>query len=256
METVTRILLVEDHTQLAGLVSRELTADHGYEVVCARDPLEARDLYQSTNFDLAIVDLLFEHLNRVFERRPVPGALTNGQMLTSGLTTVSELSRAPHRTGVVLYTAAEADRRLHMLYAYEDLGIRVFCSKAPGTGRVDNVADALSAAATGRTYVDPVLNAYLPIDGAPAVAATLLREEAKRAIWRALALRAVSRGQIAEITGYSPRTIGNLIPSMFDDLTVLDSGLRHSGAPMGDLISYASDNWQFFLDDVVRQKYP
>jgi len=147
METLMRILLVEDHTQLAGLVSRELTAEYGYEVVCARDPLEARELYESASFDLAIVDLLFEHLNRAFERRPVPGTLTNGRMLTSGLTTVSELSRAPHRTGIVLYTAAEADRRLHMLYAYEDLGIRVFCSKAPGTGRVDNVADALSAAA-------------------------------------------------------------------------------------------------------------
>jgi DNA-binding NarL/FixJ family response regulator len=256
METLMRILLVEDHTQLAGLVGRELTAEYGHEVLCARDPLEARELYESASFDLAIVDLLFEHLNRAFERRPVPGTLTNGRMLTSGLTTVSELSRAPHRTGIVLYTSAEADRRLHMLYAYEDLGIRVFCSKAPGTGRVDNVADALSAAAAGRAYVDPVLNAYLPVEGSPAVAATLLREDAKRAIWRALALRAVSRGQIAEITGYSTRTIGNLIPDMFDDLTLLDSGLRHSGAPMGDLISYASDNWQFFLDEVVRQKYP
>jgi hypothetical protein len=50
--------------------------------------------------------------------------------------------------------------------------------------------------------------------------------------------------------------VGNLIPAMFDDLSMLDHGLRRSGSPMNDIISYASRNWEFFLDDTVRSLYP
>jgi hypothetical protein len=116
--------------------------------------------------------------------------------------------------------------------------------------------DALKAAADGRTYIDPVLNSYLPADGAPAISATILHDQSKRSIWRALALGARTRGQISAITGYSSRTVGNLIPAMFDDLAALDTGLGRGDAPMAEVVSYASRNWEFFLDDTLRTMYP
>jgi DNA-binding response OmpR family regulator len=64
-----RVLLIEDHVQLAGLVGRELSQEHGHDVMLARDPIEARAAYRAATFDLVIVDLIYEHLTRDFEAR-------------------------------------------------------------------------------------------------------------------------------------------------------------------------------------------
>lgn len=253
-----RVLLIEDHVQLAGLVGRELSQEYGHEVTLARDPIEARAAYRDATFDLVIVDLIYEHLTRDFEARRTAGtaSLTSASLLVSGLAAVHDLTVEHRDIGVVIWTSGEANRRLHLLFAYEDLAVRVFCSKSSGTGRVDTLMDALRAAAGGRASIDPVLNSYLPADGAPTISGTILREPAKRSIWRALVLGACTRGQISDITGYSTRTVGNLIPSMFDDLVTLDAGLRRGTAPMSEVISYASRNWEFFLDDTLRVMYP
>jgi len=253
-----RILLIEDHVQLAGLVGRELQQEFGCTVTHKRDPVEAKDAYRAGEFDLAIVDLLYEHLNRDFEARRAAGkiSLTSASLLVTGLAAVHHLMVPRQDIGVVIWTAGEANRRLHLLFAYEDLAVRVFCSKSSGTGRVDTLMEALKAAADGRTYIDPVLNSYLPADGVPTISDTILRDQSKRSIWRALALGARTRGQISEITGYSTRTVGNLIPAMSDDLATLDSGLGRRDAPMAEIVSYASRNWEFFLDDTLRTMYP
>jgi len=253
-----RVLVIEDSTQLAGLVGRELEQELGCEVSCARDPVEALAGHRDHEFDLAIVDLLYEHLNRDFEARRIAGtiSLTSASLLVTGLAAVHRLTVPRRDAGVVIWTSGEANRRLHLLFAYEDLAARVFCSKSSGTGRADTLMEALKAAADGRSYVDPVLNSYLPAEGQPAIRDTILREASKRAVWRALAIGARTRGQISEITGYSSRHVGNLIPAMFDDLARLDAGLAPSEAPMADVISYASRNWEFFLDDTVRAMYP
>jgi hypothetical protein len=43
---------------------------------------------------------------------------------------------------------------------------------------------------------------------------------------------------------------------MFSELSALDAGLRTSGSPMNEVISCASRNWEFFLDETVRQLHP
>jgi hypothetical protein len=73
---------------------------------------------------------------------------------------------------------------------------------------------------------------------------------------RAIALGAHTRDRVSEMTGYRPRTVGNLIPQMFSDLRLLDAGMGESEAPMADVVSYASKNWEFFLDDTLRARYP
>ncbi len=252
------VLLIEDHSQLAGLVSRELQEKHDYKITWARDPVSAGDSYREMNFDLAIIDLIYAHLNEEFEglRRRGEVTVTSSRLLVTGLLAVQELTAPPRDTKIVIWTSGEANRRLHMLYSYEELKIRVFCSKSSGNGTTDTLVSALRAAAEERTFVDPVLNSYLPVANSPTVSATILRESTKRAVWRSLAMGARTRNEISEITGYSKRTIGNLVPEMLNDLIEFDPGVSRSSAPMAQLISYASCNWEFFLDEVIRARWP
>jgi DNA-binding NarL/FixJ family response regulator len=252
------VLLIEDHSQLAGLVSRDLRDNHGYEVSWYPDPIAARASYRHTRYDLAVIDLLYEDINNSFEARWAAGAvsLTAPQLLVTGLSAVHELAAGPNHTRTVIWTGGESNRRLHMLYAYEALHARVFCSKSSGKGSTETLVQALRSAALGRTDIDPVLNSYLPAPGAPTLAGTILRDRTKRSIWRALANRANSRDEISTMTGYTKRTIGNLIPDMLDDASRLDPGIRPTSAPMNEISTYARKNWQFFLDDHVRTEYP
>jgi len=252
------VLLIEDHSQLGGLVSRELREKHGYSTTWERDPIQAREKYLEENYDIAIIDLLYGHLSQHFEdlRRDNMVTLTSRQLIISGLMAVQELTAPPRDTKIVIWTSGEPNRRLHMLYAYEELGIRVFCSKSSGEGTPDTLVDALEAAAKGQTFVDRILNSYLPAANSPTVRDTILREPRKRAIWRALALGARSRNEVSDLTGYSNRTVGNLIPAMLDDLIEFDPGITQNSPPMVQLISYASRNWEFFLDEVIRTHLP
>jgi DNA-binding NarL/FixJ family response regulator len=252
-----RILLIEDHTQLAAPIARELENEHGHRVTQAQGPDQARKILRSERFDVAIIDLLFEHLTRNFDslraaRRVVP---TRGELLITGLSAVQYFRDAVPGGGIVLWTSGEANRRLHLLFAYEDFGIRAYCSKSSGTGKADVLNRAVIAASEGRSEVDPVLNAYLPAGNSRKIGETLLKERAKRAMWRALSLHAHTRAEIAKITGYSEHSIKHKIPSMHDDLIAFDPGLKPGASPLGNVASYASRNWEFFLDEAVRKRY-
>jgi hypothetical protein len=205
------------------------------------------------------VDLLFTDLSHRFDdaRTAQTISLTASTLLITGLTAVQDL-RAPERdVPVVLWTSGEANRRLHLIFAYEELSVRVFCSKSTGTGTLQPLHNALLSAVESRGSVDPVLNSYLPADGAPRLRDTILRGAPKRAIWRALALGAPSRNQIKDLTGYATRTIGNEIPEMLSDLITFDPGMRNSDrAPMYQVAGFAQSNWEFFLDNSVRNLYP
>jgi CheY-like chemotaxis protein len=254
-----RVLLIEDEAQLLGTVGRELAGQYGHQVSCAASPAEARERYSDLPFDVALVDLLFTDIVHRFDAARAAGtvSLTASTLLITGLTAVQDL-RAPERDiPVVLWTGGEANRRLHLLFAYEELAVRVFCSKSSGTGTLQPLHDAILAAVEHRDYVDPVLNSFLPADGAPRLRDTILKGEIKRAIWRAFALGAPSRNQVQDLTGYSSRTIGNDMREMLNDLIALDPGIRNLGrAPMHQVSTFAQNNWQFFLDNAVRDLYP
>lgn len=252
------VLLIDDHSQLAGLVGRELRDNHGYETTWERDPIRARERYCRQDYDIAIIDLLYSHLSQDFEdlRKHHLVTATSRHLLISGLLPIQELTAPSRHTKIVIWTSGDPNRRLHMLYAYEELGMRVFCSKSSGGGTSDPLVGALRAAAEGQVFIDPVLNSYLPAENSPTLRGTILRESSKRAIWRALALGARTRSEINEITGQAKRTIGNLIPTMLDDLIEFDRGISRNSPPMAELIGYATRNWEFFLDEVVRAQFP
>lgn len=255
---VKSVLIVEDSTQLAQAVREQLEAWHGYSVTCVRDPDEMLSELAKRTYDLALVDLLFEHISRDFNHRRLAGQvwLSAPPFLVTGLTALRIAHESAPSMRTVVWTSGEANRRLHLLYAYEVLGERIFCSKSSGAERAQALADALSAAGRGVPHIDPVLNAYLPTAKAATLAGTILREPFRRAVWRAIALGAHTRAEISRLTGYSPRYIGNEIPEMYADLRTLDPGLPESRQPLIEVVRYAATNWEFFLDEAVRHAYP
>jgi DNA-binding NarL/FixJ family response regulator len=255
---MARVLLVEDHSMLAGAVSHELTNEYGHRVSWVPDPPAMRQAITSTRYDVVVVDLLYEHLNRRFDERRTarPPDIYNDELLVTGLTAIHTLSTLAPQTAAAVWSSGEANRRLHLLFAYEDLKVRVFCSKSSGTGRVDSLHAALQAALRGEHWTDPVLNVYLPTGRARRLSEILLREPQHRAIWRAIALGAHSRREIAQRTHYSVGAVGNGIPAMYDELLEFDQGMARAGPPLSELIGFAAMNWQFFLDDAVRARYP
>lgn len=175
-----RISLVEDHSQLTGPIARELEAEHGHQVKWCRDPLEAADQLHINTFDVAVIDLLYANLTHEFDanRRARHVSLTgSSRLLITGLYAVRAFREQRPSDGIVLRTSGEANRRLHLLFDYEDLGVRAFCSKSSGTGKADLLHETILAAHSGFMRVDPVLNSHLPVTGDAAVGKTLLQEE-------------------------------------------------------------------------------
>lgn len=252
------ILLVEDSDLLAGSTSRELEREYGHDVTWLRDPTLITAKLSEQRFDVAIVDVLYEHLNREFDARRLAGQvkIRGEQLLITGLTAIHILGQQLPAIGTVVWTIGEANRRLHLLYAYENLETRNYCSKSPGTGDFGTLEYAARIAPTQQQYVDPVLNPYLPVTRARRATDILLKDECKRAIWRAMAVGAAGRTDIARIAGYSDRTVGNRMPEMYQDLLEFDPGLPPSRAPQIEVARYAASNWQFFLDEAVRSMYP
>jgi DNA-binding NarL/FixJ family response regulator len=253
-----RILLIEDSDQLAGSTARELQGEYGHSVTWLRDPTCMEPALSEQRFDVAIIDLLYEHLNQEFDakRRAHQVKVRGDRLLISGLTAIRILRERHPEMGIVVWTSGEANRRLHLLYSHENLAMRSYCSKSPGTGRSDALERAARLAHKRQQFVDPVLNPYLPRDKARRSCDILLQDASKRAIWRAIAIGADTRSEISGIAGYSARTVGNRIPEMYQDLLEFDAGLAGTRSPFIEIARYADRNWPFFLDDAVRVMYP
>jgi DNA-binding NarL/FixJ family response regulator len=252
-----RVLLVEDHGYFARAMAQALAGEHNHEVALASDPLDAERQLLSGGFEVAVVDILYGNVHRRSARRGHARSVdtTESNRWISGLHVLRLISDRGLPVKPVVWTAGESNRQLHIMFAYEELGARVFCSKGPSSPGPLNAA--IVSAAAGIRYVDPILSAYLPANG-PSLRATILRDPQRRRIWRALALGCLSRTDIREVTHYSRGHIGNLVSQIYsEDLTLLDPGLpENNRSPLGDLIRYAAQNSEFLLDETVRTCFP
>ncbi len=155
-----------------------------------------------------------------------------------------------------MWTSGDPSRRLHLIFAYEDLGVRAFCSKRSGSGSLEPLHQAIEAAGVQRRYADSILGVYLPGRGSFALSTTLLREQSHRMFWRALALGYHTAEEIADVTPYAKKTVRSAMGKMLDDLRTVDPGVGDTKKPQPELVRYASSNRYFFLDDAVRKLYP
>ena len=253
-----RVLLVEDEEQLAGLAQRELEREYGHQVVVAPGLREAEKYLGEQTFDVVVVDILYDPLVTELDRRRLVQPLrpTDEKLLASGLSVITATLDIEQPPGIVVWTSSDPSRRLHLVFAYEDLGVRVFCSKRSGNGNLEPLHQAIEAAGARRRYADNILGVYLPGKRSFALSATLLREQSHRMFWRALALGYHTAEEIANVTPYAKKTVRSAMGKMLDDLRVINRDAGDTKKPQPELVRYASSNRYFFLDDAVRKLYP
>lgn len=245
-----RVLIVED-TAIGELMAEKLEQNFGYQVTWVCDPLQARMCKES--FDVVVVDLLFEKLNQEFSYRCRAGQvdLQRDQLLISGLTTVEDVIQSGARIGIVIWSTAEANRSLHLLYAHEVLGVRVFCSKSYGRSNVDLLNTAIQHAAAGYPFIEAEMR-YHVSSRQRRLKNILLEPPRHRAIWRAVASGARTRPEIQAAVFFDPK---NVLPELGHAIAELAPAVS-MGPPLNEVNSYASRNWEFFLDDAVRRRFP
>ncbi len=253
-----KVLLVEDEEQFAGLAQRELERRYNHQVVVASGLRDAEKYLGEQAFDVVVVDLLYDPLIAEFDRRRLsqPVRPTDEQLLASGLSVIN-LARAVEPTpGIAVWTSGDPGRRLHLIFAYEDFSVRSFCSKRSGNGSLEPLHHAIEAAGHRQRYVDSILGVYLPGAQSFPLKVTLLRDQSRRMLWRALALGHHSAEEIAAVTPYAAKTVRNAMGGMLDDLRLVDPGVTDTKKPQPELVRYASSNRYFFLDEAVRKLYP
>lgn len=254
--------MAEDHLAYVGFLAQELRTAYGHEVLLLDDPFEAEAELQRNRYDAVIADILFDEMLEQFsERAPQrTNILTSDRLIRSGLSIMKAAQSAG--TGVIVWTAGDAYRKLHMAFAYQELGVRAFCSKRSAAG-AQGLHDALNSVAAGNDSIDVIIGAALPSPHSVGLRQTLLsKPTSKRAIWRALAVGSRSREAVKALTGFETSTIGDLVRNMHDDLQALGMRLQTSAstlderAKFNECLSFAEFYAQFFLDDTVRAMYP
>ncbi|MEU6156570.1 response regulator [Actinosynnema sp. NPDC047251] len=246
-----RILIIEDEGMAAQMAVTELGGALPCEVTVVADPVEALVRLHRERFDVAVVDMLYQAHSVEFERRRRRGRvrLTDARLHLSGLAVLRAAHTASPATRTVLWTNGEPNRRLHMMFAHEQLGCRVMCPK----DAVGKLSTAVRAAVRDRELIDPVLGMYFPLPSSPTLGETFFTSSTRLAVWRAMALGVHEHTAIGKIAGVTAGTIRRGMDGLRARLVAFDPGCTLDGPPTAEVVRYASQNWQFFLDDTVRE---
>ncbi|KOV90126.1 response regulator [Nocardia sp. NRRL S-836] len=249
--TKAKVLLVEDEGVAAQMAVTELHSVLSCEITVVPDPVEALTRLAHEPVDLAVVDMLYQAHSVEFEQRRRLGQvkLTDRRLHLSGLAVLHAARTANPAAKTVLWTNGEPNRRLHMMFALEQLGCRVMCPK----DAVGKLAAAVRAAVEEREHIDPLLRMYFPPPSAPTLAETFFTSSTRLAVWRAIALGVHEHAAIGAVVGVTAGTVRSGMDALRSRLVAFDPGCSPDGSPSAEVLRYASQNWQFFLDDTVRE---
>jgi len=123
MEKKGRLLVVDDDHAIRKLLER-IARRAGFEVDGAKDGIEALEMLDRADYDIALIDLMmprlsgYELVQRIGtrERRPiviVATALTNGDIASVDDTLVRHVIRKPFDVQAVIASLTEAVNELH-----------------------------------------------------------------------------------------------------------------------------------------------
>lgn len=247
-------LIVEDMLPMAEWAFNELRRDSTHDVHVTTDPREGIRLLSKHAYDAMIVDMLFQAHTKEFKQRLRSGQVTlsDPELHLSGLALVHAARKQPRGPKPVLWTTGDDNRHLHLRFAYEELGVRAFCSKI----NKGHLARAIDHACAGKEFIDPPLAMYISDTDGPQIRDALLDDMTKLKIWRLHALGEHQQRKIANEVGLSESATRSAIGSMRRKLMKLDQGLDDRNKPAGEIIRYSGQNWEFFLDDTVNRMYP
>jgi DNA-binding NarL/FixJ family response regulator len=248
------VLLVDDGRAYAPAVARKLARElgTGVEVVYAEDTDEALPLLATSAFDVAVVDVLFRPATESFERQRRAGRVSarHGPFLTSGLAVLKAARDATLPT--VVWTDGGNDRLLHMRYAYEEFGTRVFCRKDDLV-----LAEAVRAARSGGEVIPSSLAEEGLRPGTNRVAGSLFRRAHWAKVWRILAIgEATTHDEVdREAKGWFPYA-KRLVGEMATEAANLHAFTVPGRNPLHSCNRFASKNALFLLDATVHELHP
>lgn len=272
----TRVLIAEDDPYYAGLFGGLLRTDTGADVVIVHSPEAARRLLRDEPFDVVVVDMRFRDEADSFAIRRDDGQVSiakDREFLCSGLSIIQAARTYGFRPedsaakpGIVVWSIAESNRVLQLIFAHEVLGVRAFCTKG-SRARVAGIgievataggglSEAVQCAAAGESYVDNEARAYLPARNTVGLSESLFLRPTWRSVWRSLALKRSDRASIKAPIFQSQSTVNKALVEICDALERFDPGLPRGRDPLQQLHSYADQNWEFFLDDAVMRAFP
>jgi len=237
-------------------VQEKLAELFDFEVALSPDPEDAGRHLRAQFFDVVVVDVLYRGLS---ERYNVQRGLARQSLSElepynlSGLAVVDAVAHLPAPPAIVVWTSGDPNRALHLVLAYQDFGIRVFCSKE---SRLETIGRAITAAMQRQPFTDLSLRPFMPRHGLPPIGTVLFRERKWRAIWRALAAGSQAHEVTARMTHYDQQTIRKAMSPMAHELAVLNPRINPDKQQFNQLSSYATYHWEFFLDRAVFARYP
>jgi hypothetical protein len=249
---MTSVLLVDDGRAYASEVAVRLADELGTDVRYEDDPSRAVRRIAAGGLNAVVVDVLFRPVTEIFERKRQAGEVSaaDGPFLVSGLAVLQAARYA--KVPAVVWTDGGDDRLLHMRYAYDEFGTRVFCRK-----------DELGLAAAVRTAISggTVIPRSLVDEGLGPdhnrVADSLFHRRHWARVWRILAIgdatthKEVTRAAEGSFT-YTPKDAGE----MALEAANLHAFTRPGKNPLNFCHRFASKNAFFLLDDTIHERHP
>ncbi|MCD0447050.1 hypothetical protein LO763_25870 [Glycomyces sp. A-F 0318] len=267
---MTSVLLVEDQA-LAGFSARALLEGHGMSVDYTEDPSSAVDMLRDGAYDVVVVDIHLRTPAQTYEPVKPLGTMQRirHNFQVSGLKVLAESERLRKRPGRVVWSSGEADRKLQLAFAYQDLRVRCYCDKHPRQHHVSRpsqweLVHAIENAEQGAPFQSELASLFLPPMNERSYFSRLFEKPAWPEIWEALALGYRKKTEIAAVLGYAPRSIRNEIDEMLDTVQEINPGFhaatsarsnesgRRNQARFGPVAEYAAKNQAYFLDETVQ----
>jgi hypothetical protein len=245
-------------------MAQMLTARHRHEAHFVNRADLAIGLLGRQTFDVLVVDVLFLPEMRDFQRRYQQDRVSpvDGPFLTTCLSVLDAANRSG-TTASVIWTEGDDKRVLHMRFAQERLGVRVFADKNHGGDGVTRLHEAIVRARRSESSVDQRLgeegiredNRYTA-----SVTDSLFTPPVRAAVWRALALGAEKYLDIKHAIGLSMDTsqLARLVDGMATDADNLNARPNarprvRDRAKLSFLTTFAREHRYFLLDEYIKQ---
>jgi hypothetical protein len=248
------VLLVDDGRAYAPGVVRQLARDlgGGATVDYSHSTTDAVHRLAAGSYTAAVVDVLFRPDTEAFERDRRAGGVSprTGPFLVSGLAVLRAAQQA--RVPALIWSDGGDERLLHMRYAYEEFGTRVFCLKDdPG------LADAVRAVRAGRELVPRPLGESGLRPKANRVADSLFRRPPWAKLWRILAVTETAthddlKQQADGWFRYARRLVGDMATEAANLYEFTPAGSN----ALTFCNRFASRNALFLMDATVHERHP
>lgn len=248
------ILLVDDGLSYAPEAAQRLAGELGPKTTInyAHNTDDALRTLATRTITVAVVDVLFRPATETFERQRRDDQINarNGPYLNSGLAVLQAANNA--NIPAMIWTDGGDERLLHMRYAYEELGTKVFCLKEDR-----ELAKAVRATLAGEERIPRSLTEEGLHPRANPVASSLFRSPHWAKVWRILALgKAMTHQDLSrEAKGWFPYA-KKLPGDMATEAANLHAFTLPGPKPLDFCHRFASKNALFLLDATVHERHP